>query len=256
AAWRGTCLVVVAAGVAVGSVRSAGQPAPAARADGAQIRPASPAFERILLTAGRSRVLATDFDVTRIDVTINTIADANRVTAREILIDGKAPGTTSLILWGAGAGRRVQYDIVVDTGAPQLQQEMNAIFPEENIRVSTTEEAIVLSGQASSNEVVLRAGEIAQASSSKLKVINMLQRPGGPDTQQVLLEVRFAEVDHNALTELGTTLLADREKFDARTSTEQFAAPFIDASKPAPIVVPDYLNVFFFLHQEGLLAAI
>src|SRR4029077_501584 len=78
----------------------------------------------------------------------------------------------------------------------------------------------------------------------------------GPDTQQVMLEVRFAEVDHNALAELGTTLLADRSNFDARTSTEQFPSPFIDASKPAPIVVPDFLNVFFFLKQEGLLAAI
>jgi len=238
----------------LGSAGPAAQVLPAPRAADARAQSAASPFERIFLIAGRSHVLATDFDVTRIDVTINTIADANRVTSREVLVDGKAPGTTSLILWGAD--RRVQYDVVVDTGVPQLQQQMQAIFPGEEIFVSTTEEAIVLSGHATTNEVVLRAGEIAQASSSKLKVINMLQRAGGPDTQQVMLEVRFAEVDHNALAELGTTLLADRSNFDARTSTEQFPAPFIDASKPAPIVVPDFLNVFFFLKQEGLLAAI
>ena len=250
---RASTFGLVVCTVAASSIGPAAQttapPAPAIHTQSA-----APSFERIPLTAGRSHVLVTDFDVTRIDVTSNAIADANRVTPRQILIDGKAPGVTSLILWGAD--RRAQYDIAVDTGVPQLQQQMQAIFPGEDIHVATTEEAVVLSGNASTNEVVLRAGEVAQASSSKLKVINMLQRPGGPDTQQVMLEVQFAEVDHNALVELGTTLLANRKEFDARTSTQQFPAPFIDATKSAPIVVPDFLNVFVFWRSEGLLGAI
>ena len=55
------------------------------------------------LTAGRSTVLATDFDITRIAITNPAIADAVVVQPREILIDGKAPGTVSLIVWGGGA---------------------------------------------------------------------------------------------------------------------------------------------------------
>src|SRR5205823_7968625 len=66
----------------------------------------------------------------------------------------------------------------------------------------------------------------------------------------------FAEVALTELAELGATLLADRGNFDARSSTQQFPAPFIDASKATPVVVPDFLNVFFFLKQQGLLAAI
>ncbi len=56
--------------------------------------------------------MSTDFDVTRIAVTNPEVADATVVRPREILIDGKAPGTISLILWGGNT--RLQYDIVVE----------------------------------------------------------------------------------------------------------------------------------------------
>jgi pilus assembly protein CpaC len=211
-----------------------------------------PAFARIPLTTGRSHVLTTDFDVTRLAVTNPAIADALVIQPREILIDGKGPGTVSLILWGAD--RRVQYDVVVEPPISVLQQQIQRLFPGEDIQVSTTEEAVVLSGSVSTNEVALLAGEVAQASSSTLQVINLLQQPG-TDSQQVMLEVQFAEVERSALLDLGATFLANRGNVQARTSTQQFQAPLIDESQPTPIQVPDFLNVFFF-HREGLLAVI
>ena len=55
---------------------------------------------------------------------------------------------------------------------------------------------------------MLRAGEIAAASSAKSKVINMLQLPGGSESQQVMLQVRFAEVNrHGADRDSGNRLL-------------------------------------------------
>jgi pilus assembly protein CpaC len=61
---------------------------------------------KVSLTTGRSAVLTTDFDITRIAVTNPAIADALVVQPREVLIDGKAPGTISLIIWGTD--RRTQ----------------------------------------------------------------------------------------------------------------------------------------------------
>ena len=61
-----------------------------------------------MLTAGRSTVLATDFDITRIAVTNPAVADAVVVQPREVLIDGKTAGTVSLIIWGAGQARAVR----------------------------------------------------------------------------------------------------------------------------------------------------
>ena len=64
---------------------------------------------RVSLTAGRSTVLMTDYDITRIAITDPAIADAVVVQPREVLIDGKAAGTVTLIIWGSNERR--QYDV-------------------------------------------------------------------------------------------------------------------------------------------------
>jgi len=221
-------------------------PPPAAPAP-AQARPN---IERVPLTAGRSIVVTTDFDITRIAITDPTIADAVVVQPREILIDGKKQGTVSLIVWSSD--RRKQYDVVVEPAVTTLEQHLQALFPGENIAISVSEEAMVLSGQVSSTNVMLRAGEIARASASKSKVINLLQVPGGSESQQVMLQVRFAEVNRRALTELGLSLFALRSRFAARSSTQQFAAPNFDDDSESGLTFSDYLNLFFFDFKEGI----
>src|SRR5262245_58705675 len=94
--------------------------------------PTPAAYDAVHLTAGRSTVLTTEFDVVRIAVTNPSIADATVVQPREILIDGKTPGTISLIIWGAA--RRAQYDLVIEPGVPALQQQLQQLFPGENIQ--------------------------------------------------------------------------------------------------------------------------
>jgi pilus assembly protein CpaC len=202
-----------------------------------------PQYQRVPLTVGRSTVLNTEFDVVRIAVTSPAIADAVVVAPREILIDGKGPGTVSLIVWGSGT--RTQYDIVVEPGISVLQQQFRQLFPGENIQVSFSDQAVILSGNVSTNAVMLRAGEIALATSPKLQVINMLQLPGGAESQQVMLQVRFAEVNRRALQEAGIsffTTLAGFKDTLARTSTQQFAAPDFEDDK---LVFSDFLNLFF-----------
>lgn len=213
---------------------------------------------RVTLTAARSTVITTDFDITRIAITNPAIADAVVVQPREILVDGKSPGTVSLIVWGAT--RRDQYDVVVEPGVTGLQQQLQSLFPGEDIRVAATDEAIILSGQVSSNTVMLRAGEIAQASASKARIINMLQLPAGSDSQQVILQVRFAEVNRRALTELGANLFASRQSWAGRSTTQQFAAPGFEKGEnpqdPEELVFSDFLNLFFLQRDLGVGAVI
>ena len=215
------------------------------------------AVPRVSLTAGRSTVLTVDFDVERFSITNDAIADAVVVTPREILINGKAQGTISLIVWGEG--RRVQYDIAVDAPVTQLQQQLRNLFPGEDIQVTINEEATTLSGRVSSNAVMLKAGEIAETTSPKQKVINLLQVPGGIDTQQVLLQVRFAEVNRQALSEAGISLFtgaAGYKDWIGRVSTEQFSAPSVDTDK---LTFSDLLNLFVFntkYNVGGLLKAL
>ena len=175
--------------------------------------------ERVVLTAGRSTVLRTEFDIIRIAVTNPAVADAVVVQNREILVDGKSPGTISLIVWSNTD--RKHYDLVVEPAITTLQQQLRGLFPGEDVTVSATDDAIILSGAVSSNTVALRAAEIAQASSAKVKVINMLQLPSGQESQQVMLQVRFAEVNRRALTELGANFVVNRPDYLGRTTTQQ-----------------------------------
>jgi len=206
--------------------------------------------ERVLLTAGRSAVITTDFDITRIAVTNPEIADAVVVRPREVLVDGKGAGTVSLIVWGGT--ERKHYDIVVDRGVTTLQQNLQQLFPGEELNVGVTDEAVILSGAASSNEVMLRAAEVAQAAMPKSTVINMLQLPGGSPSKQVMLQVRFAEVNRSALQQAGLALFSTRTTFTARSTTQQFAAPDFDDDEPGGLVFSDFLNLFFFQREFGV----
>jgi pilus assembly protein CpaC len=212
---------------------------------------------RVVLTAGRSLVLPTDFNITRIALTNPAIAEATVVAPREILIDGKAPGTISLIVWGESG--RTQYDLVVEPPVATLQQQLQALFPGEDIQVSVSDDATVLSGNVSSTNVMLRAAEIAQAAGAKRSIINMLQVPGGSESQQVLLQVRFAEVNRRALQELGVSLFTSGNGLGntwGRLSTQQFSAPGFDSMESTKVngdvvqqsgelTFSDFLNIFF-----------
>jgi len=187
-------------------------------------------YPKVQLTAGRSTVVSTPFDVTRIAVTSPDVADAVVVAPREVLIDGKKPGTVSLIVWGPGT--RLQYDVVVEQPITALEQQLHNLFPGEDVTVGTSEGATILSGRVSNTNTMLRIGEIATASLPKAQVINLLQVPGGNESQQVMLQVRFAEVNRRKLADAGLALFAHRENFAARSTTQQYPAPIFDDSKP------------------------
>jgi pilus assembly protein CpaC len=202
---------------------------------------------RVNITAGRSTVLATDFDVTRIAITNPAVADAVVVEPREVLIDGKAPGTVSLILWGSD--RRVQYDVIVDPGVSALQQQLRSLFPGEDINVQVNDEATTLSGHVSSTAVMLKAAEIAQTTSSKTKVINLLQVPGGGQSDQVMLQVRFAEVNREAITEAGLSIFTGPDGYKdwiARVTPNSAAPVFDRVPGGTSLTFSDFLNIFAF----------
>ena len=223
--------------------------APAGRPAGAAL----PAAERIVITSGRSTILETQFDIQRIALTDPEIADVIVIAQRELLINAKRPGTISLWLW-ASDGRRVEYELVVDPPVTTLQQRFLTLFPGEDIQVSMSQGAVLLSGKVSSNDVSLRAAEIAAASSPQQKVINMLQLPGGSSSQQVMLQVRFAEVNSKAVRELGVNLFATRSSFAARSTTGQFGSgAAADAADPTQgFVFADLLNLFYFQRNVGV----
>src|SRR5690349_7601376 len=191
------------------------QPGPAAAS--AQAPEGGPAPLRVMV--GKSLLINTTERLKRVSVTDPNVADAIVVTPTQILVHGRAPGEVSLLIWDE-AERSRSFDLRVDVDVTACAEEIHRIFPEERIEVSPSRAAIVLSGHVSTEDTAKRAGLIAEAYSQK--VVNVLTF-GPVGSQEVLLEVKFAEVDRNALSQLGVNLLSTgATNTIGTTSTQQF----------------------------------
>src|SRR6266567_4613139 len=161
-----------------------------------------PAPLRVMV--GKSLLINTTDRLKRVSVTDPEIADALVVTATQVLVHGRSPGEVSLLLWDEYERSR-SFDLRVDVDVTAAQEEVKRIFPDEQIEVSASRSAIVLSGHVTTEDVAKHAGMVAAAYSKN--VINVLSF-GPVGAQEVLLEVKFAEVDRSAVTQLGVNLFA------------------------------------------------
>src|SRR5262249_48653083 len=153
---------------------------------------------------GKSLLINTTERIKRVSVTDPAVADPFVVTPTQILVNGRAPGEVSLLIWDE-LGRSRSFDLRVDVDVTAAAEEERRVFPEEQIAVTPSRSAIVLSGHVSTEDVAKRAGMIAEAYTKN--VVNVLTF-GPVGAQEVLLEVKFAEVDRSALTQLGVNVLS------------------------------------------------
>jgi pilus assembly protein CpaC len=167
----------------------------------------------------KSLLINTTERLKRISVSDPNVAYATVVTPTQILVHGRSPGEVSLLIWDE-LERSRSFDLRVDVDVSACAEEEHRVFPEEQISVSPSRAAIVLSGHVSTEDVAKRAGELASAYSKN--VINVLTF-GPVGAQEVLLEVKFAEVDRSALTQLGINIFSNgAANLVGTTTTGQF----------------------------------
>src|SRR5580692_2185292 len=140
----------------------------------------------------------------RISVTDDSVASVKPITPTQILVHGRTPGEVSLLIWDE-LERSRSFDLRVDVDVSACMEEEHRVFPEEQITVTPSRAAIVLSGHVSTEDVSKRAAELASAYSPK--VINVLTF-GPVGAQEVLLQVKFAEVDRSALSQMGVNFIS------------------------------------------------
>ena len=153
---------------------------------------------------GKSLLINTTERLKRISVTDPAIAFAQVITPTQILVHGKSPGEVSLLIWDE-LERSRSFDLRVDVDVSACADEEHRVFPDEQISVTPSRAAVVLSGHVSTEDVAKRAGELASAYSPR--VVNVLTF-GPVGAQEVLLQVKFAEVDRTALTQLGVNFIS------------------------------------------------
>jgi pilus assembly protein CpaC len=209
------------------------------------------ADERVTLLVGRSTVIDTGSPIQRISLTSSDVADALVTSSAQLLVHGKMPGTISMFVWDR-AGAIHRYDVTVQRDLSRLSAQIEDLFPAEHITVQSTGRSVAVSGTVSTKLVADKAAElVAGFMDKKEDVVNLLQVRDAGASEQVLLQVRFAEVTRNALTQLGSSFFtgaAGYKNIMARTTTGQDAAPSFDSSDPAhpKLVFSDFLNLFLF----------
>jgi pilus assembly protein CpaC len=202
------------------------------------------------LLVGRSMVVNVGTTITRVSLTSPDIADALVTTSNQLLVHGKTPGTISMFVWDrAGSIRR--YEVVVKRDLSQLVAQMVQLFPGEAITVTSNGTDVVIAGTVSSKYVVEKAAAVASGYvENKDDVVNLLRQQEGIASNQVLLRVRFAEINRSAMTDLGVNLFSDGKNQKIGSSgTQQFPMPFFDQRQPMVgdhMIFSDYLNLFFF----------
>jgi pilus assembly protein CpaC len=152
----------------------------------------------------KSLLINTTERIKRISVTDPSVAFATPITPTQILVHGRAPGEVSLLIWDE-LERSRSFDLRVDVDVSACAEEERRVFPEEQISVTPSRAAIVLSGHVTTEDVAKRAGELAAAYSKN--VVNVLTF-GPVGAQEILLEVKFAEVDRSALVQLGSNFFS------------------------------------------------
>lgn len=160
--------------------------------------------QRVKVTVNKSRTFRVDTAFTTIVAGSPEIADVRSLSDHVIYVQGKQTGTTNVILFD-GAMKQIgilDVEVAIDTG--NLQQNIASSTGARGIRVSASEGQVVLSGTAVDAVAAERAMAIATGTVPKGGVVVNAMNVAAP--QQVMLEVRFLEVNRQAGRELGVNL--------------------------------------------------
>jgi pilus assembly protein CpaC len=187
--------------------------------------------ENLNLTLGKSLVIEYPSDVREIKIGDTSVIDGSPVTTREIVLDGKGVGTTTMIVWNK-TGQRTFYNVNVEMNLEPLRRLLKDSFPNEVIDVHSARDTVTLTGSVSSKDVFDRAG--AMASSQSKTVVNNLLVHDGPMEKQILLRVRFAELDREKELQFGVNLLAGPGGNAIGAGTGQFSSGALNGTLTIP----------------------
>lgn len=207
----------------------------------------------ITLMTGRGELLHFSEEITRVVVSEPKIADAIVVSPHEVMVNAKAPGHATVIVWeGTLEPARYEVSVTADTtdtlnARRTLETELKAL-PGSAINYSWNGETIVLSGNASSD---MSKHAQALASTHAKTVVNLIQVPAPAEPRQILLQVKFATVDRTALSQLGFNYFSQNDKLLGSGSTQQFPSPRFTPLQSSnlggtTVNFSDLLNIFVF----------
>lgn len=216
----------------------------------------------LVVGAGKAVLVDTALPVERIAVGSGDIAEATAVSPNEVMLNGKAPGETSLIIWQRGGTRQffnVQVraaNTAVNDKLDSVRRELRSEFPGQTFRLTSENGQVFLRGTVKDLASSDRAVQIASTAG---KVVNLLYVDVPAPEPQILLKVRFASLDRSLTKQLGINIFSlGAANTVGSVTTQQFSPPTISSQSggggnnggvsgsQASATLSNLLNVFVF----------
>ncbi|HET7107411.1 MAG TPA: pilus assembly protein N-terminal domain-containing protein [Candidatus Acidoferrum sp.] len=217
------------------------------------------------ILVGHSVVIRTDPRLRRVLVGNPAVVTTATTAPNEVVVTALAVGSTSVVLWQEDNRSRI-LEVFADLDVSLLRDAIARGLPGEAIAAESEEGRVILTGTASSSAVADQIGKMAAPFSKE--IVNSIQIALPHRQKQILLKVKFAQVDRSKLTAFGINLLSTGGANTFGTiSTQQFAPPqLVSASgssssgatgaNTSTIGLSDLLNIFIFRPDINLGATI
>jgi pilus assembly protein CpaC len=153
------------------------------------------------VTVGKGTILTLKEVSKRVSIADPSVADINLLSPTEILLNGKRPGATNLIVWDA-KGKATFFDVVVKADLTAFEKKLKEIAPGADISVESAGDTVILRGDLKNEQTKKKIDAVAKAYVPKL--IDLLDVK---EAQQVELDVKVAQIDKTKLKDLGLSFV-------------------------------------------------
>ncbi|MCF6305655.1 MAG: type II and III secretion system protein family protein [Rhodobacteraceae bacterium] len=157
---------------------------------------------QIGVSVNRAIIIESDRPFAELSVANPAIAAVRALSDRTIYVLGVTPGATTMTMFDQDGRLIANVDVRVSPDIAEFKDRLREILPNEPIEVRTANDGIVLSGRVSGARKVARAMELAERYAPG-RVTNLMMVGG---SQQVMLQVRFAEMNRSVAKSLGSSM--------------------------------------------------
>ncbi len=205
----------------------------------------------LLVTVGKSLIVDSPLDIYRVAIANDALVDAVPTSPREVLVNGKAAGETSLIIWQKN-GKRNVFDLTVRASNAKLEavrQQIARDFPDTDINVTYDNDTAFIRGTVKD---VVAADRVKDIATTLGKVVNLLRVEVPAEDPQIVLHVHFAEVDRGVSRNLGMNLASGAFNTGAALGT---GTP-VSSDGAQTFTLSSAVNLLLFRKDINLVAAI
>jgi len=221
--------------------------------------------ESVHILTGRSIIVTMQARLRKVYVSNPAVIESTTTSPYQVVITAKIPGSSNVVFWDE-EGRSRMLEVSADVDIAGLRSALQQTYPTQPIEARAEEGRVILSGTVTDKDVADTVVKMAQSYSKDVVDGLLIFTPA--HSKQIMLKVRFAEVDRGKMNTFGINLFSTGgANTIGSTSTQQFTPPTAGGSIAGTIGgsaagasssfdVSNLLNIFLFRPDLNLGATI